>query len=112
MTSECTVFASGDPVTDPVTFEVTYPKTTVWFGPCKVRPAGTQNNDIEVGQAERGEYDFVVSVPFSVANVVRGHRLTITSSPDLALAGRTLEVQAVAAGDFISARRLACTEVT
>jgi hypothetical protein len=112
MSSACTVFASGEDITDPQTGEVTHARETVWFGPCRVRPAGTQGSDVTAGGAELRRYDFVVSLPFAVTDVIKGHRLTITDSPDAALAGRTFEVQDVAAGDTITARRLGCTEVT
>jgi hypothetical protein len=43
--------------------------------------------------------------------VVAGHRLTVTASPDAALAGVTMEVQRVDRGDTITARRLFCRDV-
>lgn len=112
MTSTCTVFVSGEAVTDPVTGEVTRTPTTVWFGPCRVRPAEVVGSDAAVGGAELRAFDFLVSIPFAVASVLKSHRLTITASPDAALVGRTLEVQDVHAGDHITARRLLCTEVS
>ena len=112
MSSTCTVFAAGEEVTDPITGEVTRTNETIWFGPCRVRPAGTQGSDVQVGGAELRSYDFLVSVPFAVTTVLKSHRLTITESPDAALVGRTLEVQDVHAGDHITARRLLCNEVT
>lgn len=111
MTSTCTVFTPGVPVTDPVTGEVTDTQTTVWFGPCRVRPAGRQANPQMIGGAEAFAFDYLISVPFAVIEIIEGHRLTVTGSPDPALVGITVEIQKVDRGDHISARRLACTEV-
>lgn len=112
MSSACTVFTAGEEVTDPITGEVTRTNETVWFGPCRVRPADRQGADVSVGGAELRSYDFQVSIPFAVSTVLNSHRLTITESPDASLVGRTLEVQDVHAGDHITARRLLCVEVT
>lgn len=111
MTSACTVFTAGEEVTDPVTGEVTRENTTVWFGPCRVRPAEVIGSDVSFGGAELRTFDYLVSVPFAVTEILKSHRLTITASLDDALVGRTLEVQDVHAGDHITARRLLCTEV-
>jgi hypothetical protein len=110
MTSACTVFAPGEPVTDPQTGEVTDTQGAVWSGPCRIRPAGATGT-LEVGGAEMFTYDYVVSLPASVDAVVAGHRLTVTASPDAALAGVTMEVQRVDRGDTITARRLFCRDV-
>jgi hypothetical protein len=110
MTSACTVFAPGEPVTDPQTGEVTDTQGAVWSGPCRIRPAGSTGT-LEVGGAEMFTYDYLVSLPASVDAVVAGHRLTVTASPDAALAGVTMEVQRVDRGDTITARRLFCRDV-
>ena len=112
MTSACTVFKPGEPITDSQTGEVTRSPQTVWFGPCRVRPgSGQMSNSTEAGGGEVFTFAFVVSVPFSVTSVIEGHRLTVTASPDAALVGMTLEVQRVDRGDTITARRLFCQEV-
>jgi hypothetical protein len=113
MTSACTVFAPGEPVTDPQTGEVTDTQGAVWSGPCRIRPAGggSTGGADEVGGAEVFTYDYMVSLPVAVDVVVAGHRLTVTASPDAALAGVTMEVQRVDRGDTITARRLFCRDV-
>jgi hypothetical protein len=111
MTSTATFFTPGVPVTDPNTGEVTTSQTTVWAGACRVRPAGTQANQIVVGGAQAFAFDYLVSIPFAVTAVFEGIRGTVTASPDPALVGITVEVQKVARGDAITARRLACTQV-
>lgn len=114
MTSACTIFTSGEQVTDPQTGEVTTGQHVVWTGPCRVRPAGARGaggQTAEIAGIPVYTFDYLVSVPFAVDAVIEGHRLTITDSPDPALAGVTLEVQRVDRGDHLSARRLACREV-
>jgi hypothetical protein len=114
MTSACTVFAPGEPVTDPQTGEVTDTQGAVWSGPCRIRPGRGRvhgRNADEVGGAEVFTYDYMVSLPVAVDVVVAGHRLTVTASPDAALAGVTMEVQRVDRGDTITARRLFCRDV-
>jgi hypothetical protein len=114
MTSTCSIAPRGaTPVTDEDTGEVTFPDgVAVYTGKCRVRPAEVVGTDTAAGGAELRAFDYLVSVPFAVADVRKGHRLTITASLDPALVGRMLEVQDVHAGDHISARRLLCSEVT
>lgn len=114
MTSTCSIAPPGTaPVTDLTTGEVTFPPgTAVYTGPCRVRPNNsTQAADSTAGGAEVFAFDFVVTVPFAVTGVREGHRLTVSASPDPALVGMIFEVQMVARGDNITARRLACNKV-
>lgn len=114
MSSTCRINAKGDGgnTTDPETGEVTTPAGTVIYeGKCRVRPAGTQSQDVESGGAELARFDYLVTVPFSVSGVLEGHRVTITGSPDLALVNKLVEVRKVDRGEHISARRLSCEQV-
>lgn len=117
MSSTCTIREPGssEPVTDPNTGRVTFPEgAVVYSGPCRVRPtnvAGAQAVAVNAGGAEVFRFGYLVSVPFSVAGVKEGYQLTIDSSPDVDLVGRTIEVQGVDRGEHISARRLSCEEV-
>lgn len=65
-----------------------------------------------MGGDEAFVFDYVVSVPFSVSTLVEGMTCRIDSSPDMALVGLELEIEQVARGDHITARRLACKEVS
>ncbi len=56
-------------------------------------------------------FDYVVSLPFSVANVAERDEVTVQSSPDSALVGKVIEVQKVDRGESITARRLYCEDV-
>lgn len=113
MTSTCTVFSAGSPVTDQNTGVVTRPTTTLYTGPCRVRPAVTGLTALSeaIGGAETFRFDYRVSIPFNVTAVLEGHRLTITSSPDPVLVGTTMEVHRVDRGDNITARRLICQRI-
>lgn len=104
-------FTPSEPITDPNTGQVTDSQTVVWSGPCRIRPAGPTGRAIELGGGEVFTYDYLVSIPWSVTSVIEHLRGTVTSCPDLALAGLTVEVQKVARGSTITARRLECTVV-
>lgn len=112
MTSQMTFFTSGEAVTDPNTGEVSRSQDVVWFGKVRIRPAtATQSREVDVGGAELFAYDYVVAAPFEATDLIEHLRGTVTESPDPALVGITMEVQRVARGDNITARRLACTVV-
>lgn len=114
MSATCRINAKGDGgnTTNPETGEVATPAgTLVYEGKCRVRPAGTQSQDVDTGGSELAQFDYVVSVPFAVTGVLEGHRVTVTASPDPALVGTLVEVRKVDRGDHISARRLFCEEV-
>jgi hypothetical protein len=113
MTSTCSIAPPGaEPVTDPDTGEVTFPPgVAVYTGKCRVRPMGTQSQTVEAGSAELFEFDYQVSVPFAAVGIREHMLLTIDSSPDPDAAGLVLEIQQVARGEHITARRLLCNEV-
>lgn len=115
MSSTCTIREqSTGSTTDPETGAVTgTPGEVIYSGPCRVRPAsGPAGNSrsVDVGGAEVFEFDYLVSVPFSVV-VRERQRVTIDSCPDPALVGAEVEVQHVDRGETITARRLGCSEV-
>lgn len=116
MTSTCTVRGtSTGTVTDPDTGEVApVVGAVVYSGKCRVRPGGrgTQTNTASTPGGELFVFDYLISIPFAASDVTEGHRVTIDDSPDPALNGVEVEVQKVDRGDHISARRLACLEVS
>ena len=117
MTSTCTVRerGAGEPVTDPDTGAVTYQAgAVVYSGKCRIKPGGDRARTTDAGGAELFTFDYEVSIPFGApgsAAVREGMPLTVDSSPDPAAVGMVVEVQQVARGEHISARRLACNEV-
>lgn len=119
MSSTCTIRAraEGESTTDPETGAVTPAKgAVVYSGPCRVRPAGsnggTQADVREAAGAEVFAFDYLVTVPFSVTTVIEAMTCRIDSSPDPAIVGRDLQIEQVARGDHITARRLSCKEVS
>lgn len=116
MTSTCTIRArSTGTTTDPDTGEVVAALgEVIYAGKCRVRPQASRGaGDFGTPGAEAFRVDHVVSVPFSATGIRAGHRVTIDSSPDADLVGLEVEVQPVRfGGDHISARRLACQEVS
>ena len=117
MTSACTVRerGTGEPVTDPDTGAVTYPAgEVVYSGKCRIKPGGVRSQMTEAGGAEMFSYDLEVSLPFGApgsADVREGMPLTIDASPDSAAVGMNVEIQQVARGEQLTARRLMCNEV-
>lgn len=116
MTSTCTIRdRSGGSVMDPDTLEYTAtPGAVVYSGKCRIRPAAGPAGDSstrEIGGVEMYAFDYLVSVPFVVADVREGQRVTIDSSADPALVGVELEVSHVDRGEHITSRRLQCAEV-
>lgn len=112
MTSTCRIYTPGAPVTDPDTGEVTYGEQNPIDTVCRVRPADLQGAHAEAGGAELVTSAFIVSVPFNVTGVRKNSRLRVTSSPDPALVGVVMEVQAPPFGDNLTARRLPCDLVS
>lgn len=114
MTATCTIRAwDGEWTTDPDTGEATRALGTVAYsGNCRVRPATLQAQSREMGGAETFVSDLMVSVPVSATGVRKGQLVTIDSSPDPALVGLTAEIQDVARGDNLTARRMWCLEVS
>lgn len=114
LSSTCTAFTTGEPITDPNTGQVSRVKTVLYSGPCRVRPALTGLTALsdDIGGGETFRFDYRVSLPFEVDNVIEGSRLTVTSCPDTAMLGIVLEVQRVDRGDCMTARRLICNKVS
>lgn len=114
MTSTCSIRARGtETTTDPDTGAVVaVPGAERYAGKCRVRPAGRDAQEFTTPGDQPFSFDYLISVPFSVAGIQEHDRLTITASPDPALVGIEVEIQKVDRGEHISARRLACQEVS
>jgi len=111
MTDTCAVAAYGPPTYDPVTGVTTRTPTTVYTGPCRVRPgANGSAGETRVGEQETALWPFVVSLPFATVTVDLNHVVTVTASGDPSLVGKKLRVREVARGTHITARRLGCDE--
>jgi hypothetical protein len=108
MTSTVTFSESGVPVTDPDTGAVVSGGTPVYSGKCRVRPAEIFGTQLEVSGEAVYSTDYLVSIPFAEVGVREGHEGRIDASTDPWLVGVALRVEAVAAGDNVTARRLLC----
>jgi hypothetical protein len=114
MSATCTIRErDGEWTTDPDTGEaVQAAGATVYSGICRVRPATLQAQSRELGGGEAFVSDWMVSVPVAATAVGKGQLVTVDSSPDAALVGLVAEIQDVARGDQITARRMWCLEVS
>jgi len=112
MDSTIQFFTPGGEVTDPNTGEVTKGTHVVWAGPCRIRPAVNISRQVDAGDLALFRFEYIVSIPYAVTDVIERLRGTVTYSPDLALAGLTVEVISVARGSSVTARRLMCRVVS
>jgi hypothetical protein len=112
MKSTCTITrdGDGDRTWDEATGTYTDPpRVTVYSGKCRIRPAATWGRPVEAGELRIMLSAFRVSVPFGVTGVAVDQKVKIDTSPDPALAGRTLVVRFIPdMGDDITARRVIC----
>lgn len=116
MTSTCTIrerAGDDDWTTDLPTGEAVQALgASVYSGRCRVRPATLQAQSRELGGAESFVSDVMVAVPATTTGIRKGMTVTVDSSPDPALVGLTAEIQDVARGDNLTARRMWCLEVS
>lgn len=112
MTSTCTVREPGTVTTDPTTGTVTtVPGAAVYAGKCRIRPAQIWGRTAYIAGVEVTPNTYMVSVPFAVQGIRRGHLVTINSCPDADAVGRVWYVKYTPdLGDNVTARRLLCEE--
>lgn len=92
--------------------DTTATTSTIYTGPCRIRPRQTQDRMLEHGGDEVGVGDLVVSVPIAVTGVEPGDVVTITASTyDADAIGRRMTVLGAVHGSQVTARRLTCQEV-
>lgn len=83
--------------------------TTVYEGPCRVRPRDNADRVVQYGEEAVSFWPFVVSVPMGVVDAQLNDIVTITAAAhDDSLADQQLRIREVLAGTHLSARRLAC----
>jgi len=85
--------------------------TTVYDGPCRVRPANTLDTETMFGGEASTLSRFVVTLPFDAPVVERADRVTVYESGDDQLEDRHLSVVAVRVRSKHVDRRLGCEEV-
>lgn len=93
MLDTCTVTrAAGPEVFNPVTKTYTKPVTTVYTGPCRVRP--WRGNDEQAADTEISVYRYQLRFPLTptAPEIRRYDTVTITASSHPAMAGKVLTV--------------------
>lgn len=115
-TDMCTVTraGAGEPVYNPATDTYTYPTgSTVYTGKCRVKPADTIDQDVAEGETVVGSRRYIVSLPAVTDGVQRNDIVAVTASVlDPLLVGSQFRVLGALKGSQLTARRLACEEVT
>jgi hypothetical protein len=99
-----------DPIFNPDT-GYTQPSSTVYSGPCNVRPMRGNAQDVEAGALEERVLHYVGKVPVDTP-VERNDTFTMTAAAyDPNMVGRVFNVQDVASDDWQICRRLTLEEV-
>lgn len=114
----CTITrASGEPTLNPITLELAPgDELSVYEGACRVRPRGSQELDVEVGELHETLGPYVATLPAlsSATGVVDGDPndvivddfLTVISSADASMIGRSFRVVHVGWSSWQIDRRL------
>lgn len=112
MTDACTITrVTGTTIAN--NGDTTPTTSTIYAGPCRVRPRQTQDRMVEQGGTEVGVGDLVVSVPITATGITPGDIVTVTASTyDETLVDRVMTVLGALHGSQITARRLSCQEVS
>lgn len=108
MPDACRLFRRGQYAYDPAVGKDTAKETDLYVGKCRLRPQGRLAHETESSGSPVGVWLLVVQIPLSVTNAQLGDLLTITTSADPDLVGKTVRVQGIDQGTHVTARRLTC----
>lgn len=98
---------SGEAVLDEVDGDNDYPPPTVIYtGPGRVRPADTQERDLQSGDLHQTLANYVATVPYNAGNILVDDYLEVTASTDADMVGRAFQVRHVGYGAWQIDRRL------
>lgn len=93
---------------DPITGEWTPASpTTVYNGPCRLRPPDAEDIEVLFGDTQVTKQRFVGTFPHNAAAFKVGDVLTVTASSDPHIAHRTFRVTGHSAGSWHLGRRVA-----
>lgn len=115
LTDACTVTREGTAVTSRTDGSVTRDATTIYVGRCLVTAAaGSDTEEKEPGRKKRTEDDYRGRLPVEAnsdetgdpGDVAVGDIVTVDTSDDPSLVGRTFRVTQVIAQTYASSRRL------
>ena len=113
MVDECEVTRPGEPVTDPVTGDVTPSSTPVYAGPCKVQQTIAQSSNPVAGGHSFTVQDSRVDFPVAAGPLAIDDVVTITASVlDPQLVGAVFRVAELFQKSMATAQRTRVAEVT
>jgi hypothetical protein len=98
--------ASGEPVLDEETLELTETGETIYEGPCRVRPQGSQEDDQPVGDLHETLGPYVGTLPYDAEGVLVDDYLTVLSSSDADMVGRSFQVRHIGLSSWQIDRRV------
>lgn len=104
--------ASGEPVTDPETFEVTYPRTGVYAGKGRIQSRDTDAEAVTQGAQDFTLGDSIVQVPVSVPLAVDDEVLVTASQTDPLMVDRVFRVVVIPRKTHATMVRAGVEEVT
>lgn len=97
---------SGDPVLDEETLEVDEASDTIYEGPCRVRPRGSQEQDQLVGDLHETLAPYVATLPYDAEDVKVDDYLTVVTSSDADMAGRSFQIRHIGYSSWQIDRRV------
>jgi Family of unknown function (DUF6093) len=97
---------SGEPELDEDTLELTETATTIYEGPCRVRPRGSQEQDQPIGDLHQTLAPYVATLPYDAEDVRVDDYLTVTESSDADMVGRSFQIRHVGWSSWQIDRRL------
>lgn len=104
--------ASGEPVTDPETFEVTYPSEQVYAGKGRVQSRDTDAEAVTQGAQDFTLGDSIVQVPVTVPLAVDDEVTVDASLTDPLMVGRVFRVVVIPRKTHATMVRAGVEEVT
>ena len=105
--------ASGEPVTDPETWEVTFPEITVYEGRGRVVLTAPSSETTDQGAATFTIQSLSLHVPVGAGPLQVDDLVEITASPlDPSRVGRTMNITALHDGSLTTAQRVKVEQIT
>ena len=104
--------ASGEPVTDPETFEVTYPSEQIYAGKGRIQSRDTDTEEVTQGAQDFTLGDSIVQVPVTVPLAVDDEVTVISSLTDPLMVGRVFRVVIIPRKTHATMIRAGVEEVT
>jgi hypothetical protein len=91
---QCRISRPGGPPTLNVTTGLLEPAVpeTIYTGVCRLRPRGSQELNVPVGDLHETLGSYVVTVPYDTPDVVVDDYLIILASADASLVGRSFQI--------------------